>query len=93
MRPGEQRVLEWNLPEAPPREIQVTLTQSVQPQPVPFQLQGGRLSVRLPANLAPGTPYSLSLSVKVENAVSGCVGAPRRTASLVHEERRVLTVR
>lgn len=49
--------------------------------------------MRLPANLQPGTPYSLSLSTKVENAVSGCVGAPRCTASLVHEERRVLSVR
>ena len=93
VRPGDQVVLEWNQPEAPPREVQVTLGASYKREPVPFQFQGSRLSVRLPGNLKPGNSYSLSLSTKVEDAVSGCVGSPRCSASLVHQEYRSLSVR
>jgi len=69
---------------------------------VPAQAAGGDGAVRggegEPGHAAGGgerggAPHSLSLSTKVENAVSGCVGAPRCTASRVHEERRVLSVR
>jgi hypothetical protein len=91
-RPGERLVLEWNLPEAPPREVKARLSEGMRNLPATSQWDRGRLFVQLPAGLAPGT-YDLSITAKVENAVSGCTGAPRCTATLTHEERRVLDVR
>jgi hypothetical protein len=92
VRRGEQLVLHWNLPEALPRQVKVRFSEGMRDLPVTSQWDKGRLSVQLPTSLAPGL-YDLSIDATVENAITGCTGAPRCTSTLVHSERRVLDVR